>query len=225
MENRVATGTKKGVKKKENEKLDDATISRVIDFLNAEKPITKKEACEILNISYNTTRLKNIIEEYEEKTARRKKNFERTKNTPLTDGEISNIVLSFLQGYPISDISEFTFRSASVIKRVLDDLGVPERAKGDDYYKSAFLPDECVMLTPPKPGEILWSAMYHTACEFIKIDLAKNRDGTDSYQCYIFEPTESGRRGGFYASHRLEELGSLAHLSKYVSTKQLMSRK
>jgi len=217
--------TKKGVKKKEHEKLDDATIERVIDLLNAEKPITKKEACEALNISYNTTRLKNIIDEYQEKAARRKKNFERTKNTPLTDLEISNIVLSFLQGYPISDISEFTFRSASVIKRVLENIGVPERAKGDDLYRSAFLPDECVMLEPPKIGEILWSATYHGACEFIKVDLAKNRDGTDSYQCYIFEPTESGRVGGFYASHRIEELGSLAHLSKYISTKQLISKK
>lgn len=216
---------KKGVKKKEHEKLDDATIERVIGLLEGEKPITKKEACEALNISYNTTRLKNIIEEYQEKTARRKKNFERTKNTPLTDSEISNIVLSFLQGYPISDISEFTFRGASVIKKVLDNIGVPERAKGDELFKSAFLPDECVMLEPPKPGEILWSATRHAACEFIKVDLAKNRDGTDSYQCYVFEPTESGRIGGFYASHRLEELGSLAHLSKYISTKQLVSKK
>ena len=75
---------KKGVKKKEHEKLDDATIERVIGLLEGEKPITKKEACEALNIRYNTTRLKNIIEEYQEKAARRKKNFEKTKNTSFT---------------------------------------------------------------------------------------------------------------------------------------------
>ena len=217
--------TKKGVKKKEHEKLDDATIERVLELLAGEKPITKKEACEVLNISYNTTRLKNILEEYQEKAARRKKNFEKTKNTPLTDSEISNIVLSFLQGYPISDISEFTFRSPAVINRVLEQIGVPERPKGDDYYKSAFLPDECVTYEYPKPGTIMWSALYHTACEFVKIDLAKNRDGTDSCQCYVFEPSEYKKRGGFYASHRIEELGSLAHLSKYLSTEQLISKK
>ncbi len=33
---------KKGVKKKEHEKLDDATIERVITLLNDPKPITKK---------------------------------------------------------------------------------------------------------------------------------------------------------------------------------------
>jgi hypothetical protein len=215
----------KGVKKKEHEKLDDATIERVIALLAAEKPITKKDACEVLNISYNTTRLKNIIEEYEEKAARRKKNFEKTKNTPLSEGEMSNIVLSFLQGYPISDISEFTFRGPAVIRRFLDSLGVPERAKGDDAHKSSFLPDECVLKDEPKPGTILWSAKYHSACELIKRDPAVNEDGSYSYRVYVYEPTESGRRGGFYASQRIEELGSLAHLEKYISTKQLISQK
>ena len=32
-----------------------------------EKPITKKEACEVLSISYNTTRLNKIIAEFEER--------------------------------------------------------------------------------------------------------------------------------------------------------------
>ena len=45
------------IKKKSYEKLDDINIKRVIDALESEIPITKKDACEILNISYNTTRL------------------------------------------------------------------------------------------------------------------------------------------------------------------------
>ena len=53
-------------KKKDYEKLTDANIKHVIELLEAEKPITKKEACGILNISYNTTRLNNIIQEYKE---------------------------------------------------------------------------------------------------------------------------------------------------------------
>jgi hypothetical protein len=112
-----------------------------------------------------------------------------------------------------------------VIRRFLDNLGVPERAKGDDAHKSSFLPDECVLKDEPKPGTILWSAKYHSACELIKRDPALNVDGTYSYQVYVYEPTESGRRGGFYASQRIEELGSLAHLEKYISTKQLISQK
>ena len=36
----------------------------VIAKLEAEKPITKKAACELLGIAYNTTRLDNLIQEY-----------------------------------------------------------------------------------------------------------------------------------------------------------------
>ena len=49
---------------KKHENLTKANIAKVIDLLEAEKPITKKEACSILNITYNTTRLGNIITEY-----------------------------------------------------------------------------------------------------------------------------------------------------------------
>ena len=49
---------------KKHENLTKANIAKVIDLLEAEKPITKKEACGILNITYNTTRLGNIITEY-----------------------------------------------------------------------------------------------------------------------------------------------------------------
>jgi hypothetical protein len=44
------------VRKKREEKLSEANINKVIELLAAEKPITKKEACEILHIAYNTTR-------------------------------------------------------------------------------------------------------------------------------------------------------------------------
>ena len=35
-----------------------------MSYLVQESPITKKEACGILNIRYNTTRLKKIIDDY-----------------------------------------------------------------------------------------------------------------------------------------------------------------
>ena len=50
------------VKKKSHEKLTDTNVQHVVDLLKGEDPITKKEACSILNISYNTTRLTNIID-------------------------------------------------------------------------------------------------------------------------------------------------------------------
>ena len=57
------------IKKKSYEKLDSKNVQRVIDALDSEKPITKKEACEMLNISYNTTRLNKIIENHHEEQA------------------------------------------------------------------------------------------------------------------------------------------------------------
>ena len=52
------------IKKKAHEKLDDKNIQRVINALNGENPITKKEACEMLHINYNTPRLSKIIKNY-----------------------------------------------------------------------------------------------------------------------------------------------------------------
>ena len=38
-------------RKRDHEKLDEANLNRVIELLEGEKPITKKVACEMLNIS------------------------------------------------------------------------------------------------------------------------------------------------------------------------------
>jgi hypothetical protein len=54
------------VRKKSHEKLDDANIKKVLEAVRRDKPITKKEACSMLNITYNTTRLTSILEDFEE---------------------------------------------------------------------------------------------------------------------------------------------------------------
>ena len=41
----------RGVKVKAGEDLSDSNVKRVIGLLEAEKPVTKKEACKVLNIS------------------------------------------------------------------------------------------------------------------------------------------------------------------------------
>ena len=66
----------RGVKAKSHEKLDDANVQRVIELLGGDEPITKKEACEILNIRYNTTRLQRIIDEHNEVWEYKEKNVE-----------------------------------------------------------------------------------------------------------------------------------------------------
>lgn len=210
---------KRGVKAKEGENLDDATIARVIDLLEGEQPITKKAACEILNIAYNTTRLTSIINEYKEKLDRRKKNFEKNRGKPLTDSDISYIVRGILIGESVSEISEMLFRPASQINRVVQDLGVPKKVRGESLAHTQLLPEECVLETVDI-GQIVWSARYHAAAEVIK-PLGKSVNGYDMYRIYVYEPTESKRRGGFYASQSIEDLGSLRHLEKYINIDQL----
>ena len=56
----------RGIRAKSHEKLDDTTRQKVWELLNSDNPITKKEACEILNITYNTTRLNRILEDHRE---------------------------------------------------------------------------------------------------------------------------------------------------------------
>ena len=52
------------IKSKAHEKLSFDNIERVIQQLEQDNPITKKEACGMLNIRYNTTRLQRIIEDH-----------------------------------------------------------------------------------------------------------------------------------------------------------------
>ena len=63
----------KTIRKKGHEKLDDANLQRVLEYLKAEQPITKKEACAMLNITYNTTRLSSIMTDFEDTLAFRAK--------------------------------------------------------------------------------------------------------------------------------------------------------
>jgi hypothetical protein len=211
---------KRGVKAKEGENLDDASIARVIGLLEGEQPITKKAACEILNIAYNTTRLGTIIAGYQEKLDRRKKNFEKNKGIPLTDSDVSYIVRGILMGEAVSELSEMLFRPVSQINKVILDLGLPKKVRGEQLAKCQLLPDECV-ITEASVGQIVWSARYHAAAEIIK-PAGRSKDNlSDLYSVYVFEPTENKRRGGFYAYQRIEDLGKLDHLSKYINIEQL----
>ena len=91
---------RKNVKKKDHENLTAKNIEKVKSLLNpgsiSDKPITKKEACDILNISYNTTRLQKIIEQYDERKDYTKKRKAGLRGRPASAGEISEACSSFL---------------------------------------------------------------------------------------------------------------------------------
>jgi hypothetical protein len=200
-----------------------------------EKPITKKEACEILNISYNTSRLTKIIEEYDRQKAYTKKRKASLRGVPATNSEIADACTSFLEGDTITDISRRLFRSAGFVRAILEKVGVPERPSNkEDRLTPHYFPDECVS-EDFAYGEIAWSATYHSTVivqEKLTLEwLATkkgmgNTDYEEKYGCpcyaiYVIQKRDSGdfftdaQLGGFNAYAPAYHLGKLQHLTQY----------
>jgi len=202
----------KRVKQKKHENLTDSNIKKVIQLLSAHNPITKKEACEILNISYNTSRLNSIIDNYTESQERRQQMLKKKRGTPASDSEIANIVEQYLSGESFAEISKRIFRSTGFVKSVIEKVGVPNKPSGDDKYDIEYLPEECVSYEFAD-GEIAWSSRHHTLCE-IRKQIKEERYGCPVYQVWINEPSEFGQ-GGYNAFIAAYDLGKLSHLEKY----------
>ena len=222
---------KKGVKKKEGENLTDANIEKVIGLLEAEKPITKKEACEILNIAYNTTRLGKIIAEYQDKLESDKKRRAANRGKPASDFETSTVVEGYLGGQTLKEIADGLYRPVDFVKRIVETVGVPASSPGEDYANFSPLPEQCVA-EEFAVGEFVWSSKYGAIAEIIR-EANPTRNGTDArvYQIYVFERIDQdkmlidgkryshfpeGNFGGFYANQCAYDLGSLKHLKPYV---------
>jgi len=227
------------VKKKDYEDLTDTNIQKVIGLMNTEteKPITKKQACDILNIAYNTTRLDKIISEYldhKEYVLRRKS---VNKGKKATAGEINSAISDYLSGDSISVIAKSLYRSPSFVKNIIEKSGVPQRPnKRAERLQPMYLPEECVADSFVK-GQIVWSAKYYSAAEVldeISVDYQAEKLGyndTDyekkysskSYSIYVMKPiatsdeflVQGPSMGGFYAFALACELGSLEHLKEH----------
>lgn len=214
----------KRIKKKDHENITDANIKKVIQLLNGSPAITKKQACEILNISYNTSRLNNIIEAYEEQQELVKRMKAKKRGRPAETGEIRTMIESYLEGSSYADIAKSTYRSVAFVKSVIEKVGVPQRVTGDDRFQTEYLPDECVG-NSFELGEVAWSAKYHASCVIKRKHdkpLYFERYGCECYDIYVNEETEGFVKGGFYASAPAYDLGKLDHLEQYgISTDAL----
>jgi hypothetical protein len=196
---------RRGVKKREFEKLDDATIGRVISLLEGENPITKKAACETLNITYNTSRLNKIIQEYKERQEWRKKRFAINKGKPFSDLEIKELVTDYLNGNSIASIADSLYRSTHTIKKKINELNLPERTKNATYQNPDFIPDEAVAETF-EIGELVWSARYGAVAEI--------RAGSEWYQGEIYSIWVFGKHNEF-AYQPWWELGKLEVVKRF----------
>ena len=227
------------LKKKSHEKLTQQNIQHVISLLNPTssqtKPITKREACSILNISYNTTRLDKIIQDYHEQKEYRSRRVSQNRGRPARPDEIQDIVKEYLSGENVSNIAKGLYRSPAFVKSLLEKIGVPQRpTKVEGRKQEYYLPEQCVADDFEK-GEIVWSATHHAPAVIDKKLTKEHQDsraglqtvdyvskyGSDCYSIYVrqkpntedmWEMTETG---GFYAFSLGYDLGKLKHLEEY----------
>jgi hypothetical protein len=147
----------------EQELMTDTNILRVIGLLEPKdtttKPITKKDACQILGMAYNTTRLATIIEEFKQKRERDAQRRAALRGKPATKDEICYVIQEYLEGQPIDAISKSSYRGTAFIKAILEEHAVPIRVPGHTYFKPELIPDGAVR-TRFKVGEVVYSARY-----------------------------------------------------------------
>ena len=233
---------------KSHENLTKANIAKVISLLEGDKPITKKEACGILNISYNTTRLGNILAEFKEDLERTARIKSKLRGKPAQEHEIQSIVQGYLEGDNVSGIATRIYRSPAFVKSVIERIGVPMKLPESDYegIRSAMLPEQCVAESF-EPNEIVWAIRknypaivkhevdvehqfnnkgYAGYQDYSKCVNYEEKYGAKMYVIYTIEETDLSdtffpwvKVGGRFSTQLAYELGSLRHLKQYgVST-------
>ena len=145
--------------KNEDERLDNAHMERVIAALEQDKPITKKDACQILGIAYNTTRLGQLIEKYKENKAKDAARRAALRGKPATQDEITYVIQEYLEGSTVDAISKSTYRGTSFIKAILEKYDVPIRQTSQDYFKPGLIPEGATR-DRYAVGEVVYSARY-----------------------------------------------------------------
>jgi hypothetical protein len=195
---------RRGIKKQEHERLDDSTIGRVVSLLEAEKPITKKAACETLNIKYSTQRLARIIQEYKDKIEFRIKRLAANKGQPFSEIEIKEIIVDYLNGESITSIANSLYRSTHIIKKKIKEINLPERTKDSSYWKPELIPEEAISEVF-KLGDLVWSARYNAVAEIQGSPLGFD----NKYRIWVF-----GKHNQF-AYQPWWELGKLDIVKKY----------
>ena len=154
----------------EEERMTDSNLSRVIRLLEPEdgkKPITKKEACQMLGMAYNTTRLATILEQFKERQRRTAEQRAKLRGKAVTKDEKIFIIQEYITGSTIDAITKSTYRGVTIIKQVLDEYSVPLRIPGQNYFNPQLIPDGAAR-DKFEVGEVVWSARYGSLAKIYK---------------------------------------------------------
>lgn len=192
----------------EEELMTDANISKVIRLLDPQeegvKPITKKDACQMLGMAYNTTRLGTILDEFKKKQERAAKRRAELRGKPVTNDELVYIIGEYLNGEPVDAISKSTFRSPAFIKNILEANAVPIRVPGHTYFDPQLIPDGAVR-DRFKVGEVVYSSRYDSTA---RIDMEQQHP-KHGYVYRIWLLADKWKQSAYQEA---AELASLQHL-------------
>jgi hypothetical protein len=192
----------------EDELMTESNIIRVIRLLEPTeegvKPITKKDACQILGMAYNTTRLGTIIEDFKKTQARNAERRAALRGKPASKEDVVYIISEYLNGETVDSISKMTYRSSSFIKNILEANAVPIRIPGNTYFKPELVP-EGAMRERFQVGEIVYSARYDSLAR-IEAEVKTEKYG------YIYRIWLLAEEWLQSANQEAYELASLQHL-------------
>ena len=193
----------------EQELMTDTNISRVIRLLEPEedgaKPITKKDACQILGMAYNTARLSTIIDEFKKGQERNAQRRAELRGKPATLQDTIYIITEYLRGEPVDAISKTTYRSSTFIKRILEQNAVPIRVPGSTYSKPELIPEGAVR-DRFNVGEVAYSARYDSLAR-IDAEQKSTKHGCWVYRIWLM--SDKWLQNAYTEAH---ELASLEHL-------------
>jgi hypothetical protein len=190
--------------KNEGERLEEAYFERVIAGFEATPKMTKKDACQILGIAYNTTRLDSLIQKYKEKKERDASRRVALRGKPATQDEISYVIQEYLEGSTLDAISKSIYRGPTFIKAILDKYDVPVRQNSHDYFRPELIPDGATR-TRFAVGEIVYSARYDSTA---RID-AEQFDARYGWIYRIWLLAEKWKQSAYTEAY---ELASLEHI-------------
>ena len=189
---------------KENDLLTPANLDRVIAGFEATPKMTKKDACAIIGIAYNTARLDNLISAYQEKNARDAGRRAALRGKPATQDEIVYVIQEYLEGGVIDAISKATYRGPTFVKSILEKYDVPVRNTSHDYFSPGLIPDGATR-DRFAVGEVVYSARYDSTA---RIDSEQSHPKLGwIYRIYLL-----GEKWQQSAYQEAYELASLQHL-------------
>lgn len=179
--------------------ISDEQYEKVITHLDGGG--TKKAACEMVGIAYNTKRLDNLIKEWLYKKEYSKTMRAKKRKEAVTEVEVAGMITDYLAGCSLSQLSDTYYRSINMIRYHLDKHGAMLRVqKVIDPLNPPLLPEECVSDSFSE-GEYVWSAKYN--CVAKVMGFYKN-----AYRIV----TMGGEEHRFQAYQPSYELGKLKHL-------------